>query len=86
MCPEELALAKTRLPDGVVDLSQLKAQNMTAIDDDSIDVVLCHWALTLMNPITPVLNEVSRVLSLGGRFAALVNGPMSAAHIAMYTI
>jgi len=79
MCPEELALAKTRLPDGVVDLFQLKAQNMTAIDDDSIDVVLCHWALTLMNPITPVLNEVSRVLSLGGRFAALVNGPMSAA-------
>ena len=79
MCPEELALAKTRLPDGVVDLFQLKAQNMTAIDDDSIDVVLCHWALTLMNPITPVLNEVSRVLSSGGRFAALVNGPMSAA-------
>mgnify|MGYP001231254894 CR=1 FL=1 len=79
MCPEELAVAKTRLPDGVVDLFQLKAQNMTAIDDDSIDVVLCHWALTLMNPITPVLNEVSRVLSSGGRFAALVNGPMSAA-------
>ena len=79
MCPEELALAKTRLPDGVVDLFQLKAQNMTAIDDDSIDVVLCHWALTLMNPITPVLNEVNRVLSSGGRFAALVDGPMKAA-------
>ena len=79
MCPEELALAKARLPEGVVDLFELKAQNLTAIDDNSIDVVLCHWALTLMNPITPVLNEVSRVLSLGGRFAALVNGPMSAA-------
>ena len=28
-----------------------------------------------MNPITPVLNEIRRVLSPGGRFAALVNGP-----------
>ena len=79
MCPEELALAKARLPDGVVDLFELKAQNLKAIDDNSIDVVLCHWALTLMNPITPVLNEVSRVLSSGGRFAALVDGPMNAA-------
>ena len=79
MCPEELALAKARLPNGVVDLFELKAQNLTSIDDNSIDVVLCHWALTLMNPITPVLNEVSRVLSSGGRFAALVNGPMNLA-------
>ena len=79
MCPEELALAKARLPDGMVDLFELKAQNLTAIDDNSIDVVLCHWALTLMNPIIPVLNEVSRVLSSGGRFAALVDGPMNAA-------
>ena len=79
MCPEELALAKARLPNGVVDLFELKAQNLTAIDDNSIDVVLCHWALTLMKPITPVLNEVSRVLSSGGRFAALVDGPMNAA-------
>ena len=79
MCPEELALAKARLPEGVVDLFELKAQNLTAIDDNSIDVVLCHWALTLMNPITPVLNEVNRVLSSGGRFVALVDGPMNAA-------
>ena len=79
MCPEELALAKTRLPDSVVDLFELKAQKLTAIDDNSIDIVLCHWALTLMDPITPVLNEIRRVLSSGGRFAALVNGPMDAA-------
>ena len=79
MCPEELALAKARLPDNVVDLFELKAQNLTAIDDNSIDVVLCHWALTLMNPITPVLNEIRRVLSSGGLFATLVNGPMDAA-------
>ena len=79
MCPEELALAKARLPNGVVDLFELKAQNLSAIDDNSMDFVLCHWALTLMNPITPVLNEVNRVLSSGGRFVALVDGPMNAA-------
>ncbi len=79
MCPEELALAKTRLPDNVVDLFELEAQNLTAMNDNSIDVVLCHWALTLMDPITPVLNEVRRVLTSGGRFAALVNGPMNEA-------
>ena len=77
--PEELELAKARLPKGSVDLFELKAQNLSAIDDNSIDVVLCHWALTLMNPITPVLNEIRRVLSSGGKFAALVNGPMDAA-------
>ena len=32
-----------------------------------------------MDPITPVLDEVRRVLTSEGRFAALVDGPMSAA-------
>ena len=77
--PEELELAKARLPKGSVDLFELKAQNLEGINDNSIDVVLCHWALTLMNPITPVLNEIRRVLSSGGKFAALINGPMDAA-------
>ena len=79
MCPEELALAKARMSDGTVDLFQLEAQNLTAIKNDSIDVVLCHWALALMDPIAPVLNEISRILSSGGKFAALVNGPMDTA-------
>lgn len=79
MSPEELALAKVRLPDNAVDLLELNAQDLTAIKDNSIDVVLCHWALTLMNPIAPVLDEVRRVLSTGGRFAALVDGPMNSA-------
>ncbi len=79
MCPEELAIAKARMSDGAVDLFQLEAQNLTAINNDSIDFVLCHWALTLMDPITPVLNEISRILSSNGKFAALVNGPMDTA-------
>ena len=36
MCPEELALAKTRLPKDSIDLHELKAQNLTEIDDNSI--------------------------------------------------
>ena len=79
MCPEELALAKTRLINSGVNLIESKAQNLTAINDNSIDIVLCHWALTLMDPIAPVLDEVRRVLTSGGQFAALVDGPMNAA-------
>ena len=79
MCPEELALAKTRLINSGVNLIESKAQNLTAINDNSIDIVLCHWALTLMDPIVPVLDEVRRVLTSEGRFVALVDGPMNAA-------
>ena len=79
MCPEELALAKARLVDSGTSLFESKAQNLSVIDDNSIDIVLCHWALTLMDPIAPVLNEIKRVLTSKGRFAALVDGPMNAA-------
>ena len=79
MCPEELALARARLPAGAADLMQAEAQDMARIADGSIDAVLCHWALTLMDPVTPVLDEVRRVLAPGGSFAALVDGPMAAA-------
>ena len=41
--------------------------------------MLCHWALTLTDPIAPVLDEVKRVLTSEGQFAALVDGPMNAA-------
>ena len=77
MCPEELKLANNRLINSGVDLIESKAQNFTAINDKSIDIVLCHWALTLMDPIAPVFDEVKRVLNPKGRFAALVDGPMN---------
>ena len=77
MCPEELKLAKNLLINSGVNLIESKAQNLKAINDNSIDIVLCHWALTLMDPIAPVLNEVRRVLTSEGRFAALVDGPMN---------
>ena len=79
MCPEELALAKSRFTNSGVNLIESKAQNLISINDGSIDIVLCHWALTLMDPVTPVLNEVKRVLTSKGRFVALVDGPINAA-------
>ena len=79
MCPEELKLARNLLYNSGASLIESKAQNLTVINDNSIDIVLCHWALTLMDPIAPVLDEVRRVLTSEGRFAALVDGPMNAA-------
>ena len=79
MCPEELGLAKTLLLNSGVDLIESKAQDLTAINDNSVDIVLCHWALTLMDPIAPVLDEVRRILTSKGQFAALVDGPMNSA-------
>ncbi len=79
MSPDELALARARLPEGRAQLTEAQAQRLDALGDGSVDVALCHWALTLMDPVAPVLEEVARVLAPGGRFAALVDGPAEAA-------
>jgi SAM-dependent methyltransferase len=78
MSPDELALARARLPSGRAELIEGRAQEI-ALADGSVDAVLCHWALTLMDPVAPVLAEVARVCAPGGRFAALVDGPFGAA-------
>lgn len=79
MSPDELSLARARLPLGRVELVEGRAQHLDHISDGSVDVVLCHWALTLMDPVAPVLSEIARVLAPGGRFAAIVDGPMNSA-------
>ena len=79
MCPKELVLAKTRLKNSRVDLIESKAQNLTAINDNYIGIILCHWALTLMDPIVPGVAEVKRVLPCEVQFVALVDLPMNAA-------
>ena len=79
MSGEELALARRRLPTGAARLIEAQAQHLTALSDHSVDAILCHWALTLMDPVAPVLTELRRVLSPGGCFAALVDGPMDTA-------
>lgn len=79
MSSDELSIAKRRLPDNAVELHQGLAQNLEFIRNSSVDVVLCHWALTLMDPVVPVLREVRRVLRTGGRFAAIIDGELSLA-------
>jgi ubiquinone/menaquinone biosynthesis C-methylase UbiE len=79
MSAHELLLARQRIPDETVIFHRGLAQEMDFIPDASIDVVLCHWALPLMDPLQPVLDEVRRVLRPGGVFAAIVDGDLAAA-------
>lgn len=79
MSADELALAAERLAPGAARLHQGMAQSLDFLPDDSVDAVLCHWALTLMDPVEPVLAEAARVLRPGGVFAAIVDGEMTAA-------
>lgn len=73
MSEDELALAKKRL-DKKITLFNSTAQNLSCIGEDSVDVVLCHWALTLMDPLEPVFKEIKRVLRSNGVFGAIVDG------------
>ncbi len=74
MSQAELALAEKRLAGKGVMLRECFAQDLSFADAGSFDAVLCHWALTLMDPVEPVLREVDRVLAPGGVFAAVVDG------------
>ena len=79
MSPDELALAARRLPPGRAELHEGQAQDLDCIASGSVDFALCHWALTLMDPVAPVLGELARVLAPDGRFAAIVDGAMATA-------
>ena len=74
MSPEELALARQRNPHLKNNLHLGVAQNLDFIGDDYFDVILCHWALTLMDKVPLVLREAKRVLKKNGVFAAIVDG------------
>ncbi len=74
MSAAELALAEERLGAKGVMLHEGLAQDLSFIQSGSTDAVLCHWALTLMDPVEPVLREIDRILSPGGVFAAIVDG------------
>lgn len=74
MSKEELGMARVRNPNPSIKLYQGVAQNLDPFDDGTFDVVLCHWALTLMDQVPQVLREVRRVLKPNGIFAAIVDG------------
>ena len=74
MSEDELALASIRLGNREIELKNSTAQNMDLFSDNSHDVILCHWALTLMDPLEPVLNEAKRILKPKGIFGAIIDG------------
>ncbi|MEM6730604.1 MAG: class I SAM-dependent methyltransferase [Myxococcota bacterium] len=80
MSPKELELARRRADPARTEFFQAMAQRMP-LASATVDAVLCHWALTLMAPVMPVLHEVARVLKPGGMFAAIVDGPDEAAPV-----
>lgn len=77
MSADELALARRRIPSPAFKLHQALAQSLDCIPDASVDVVLCHWALTLMDPIAPVLAEIRRIVRPRGTLAAIIDGDIT---------
>jgi ubiquinone/menaquinone biosynthesis C-methylase UbiE len=75
---EELRLARGRVPDA--HLSCASAQALP-LSDASVELVVCHMALMLMDDADRVLAEVRRVLREGGTFSAVTNRPMVADEI-----
>lgn len=74
MSEDELALATNRLRNKKIKLKNSTAQNLSVFSKKSYDVILCHWALTLMDPLEPVLREVKRILKPKGIFGAIIDG------------
>ena len=75
----ELKLAQTRLLNKDINFYNAKAQHLNFIEDSSKDVIFCHWALTLMDPVIPVLKTVKRILRNQGIFSAIVDGESKSA-------
>jgi ubiquinone/menaquinone biosynthesis C-methylase UbiE len=74
MNENELELARRRLLNQDINFYNAKAQDLSFIKNSSKDVIFCHWALTLMDPIIPVLKTVKRILKNQGVFSAIVDG------------
>jgi ubiquinone/menaquinone biosynthesis C-methylase UbiE len=79
MNDNELELARSRLLNQEIDFYNAKAQDLSFIEDSSKDVIFCHWALTLMDPVIPVLKTVKRILKNQGVFSAIVDGKSQSA-------
>ena len=74
MSYSELELARKKLNHTNTKLHLGMAQDLSFLEESSFDAVLCHWALTLMDPIVPVFNSINRVLKNKGIFAAIIDG------------
>jgi len=74
MNDSELKLARERLAHTDTKFYQGTAQNLDYLSDSSFDVIFCHWALTLMDPVVEVLATTKRLLKERGIFAAIIDG------------
>ena len=84
MNDSELKLARNRLAHTNTKLYQGAAQNLDCFADSSFDVIFCHWALTLMDPVVDVLATSKRLLKESGIFAAIIDGNLKAARLAIF--
>ncbi|RKH06289.1 class I SAM-dependent methyltransferase [Corallococcus sp. CA053C] len=74
MSEHELAAAQARLR-GAAILHHARAQSLP-FEDASVDVVLSHLALMLMDDVETVLAEIRRVLKPGGTVSVVVGGDL----------
>ena len=79
MNDNELKLARTRFSNNDISFYKANAQDLSFIKDASKDVIFCHWALTLMDPVEPVLKTIKRLLKNRGVFSAIVDGDSNSA-------
>ncbi|MCC8405956.1 class I SAM-dependent methyltransferase [Paraburkholderia sp. MMS20-SJTN17] len=70
MSDGELVAARAVLPPNIRLINE-RAQELS-LETGSVDYVLSHMALMLMDDIEQVMREIRRVLRKGGRFAAVV--------------
>jgi len=74
MSNSELELARKKVSSNNFKLHLGMAQDLSFLDNNSFDAILCHWALTLMDPIVPVLKNIYKLLKSEGFFAAIIDG------------
>ena len=79
MNENELKLARTRPLNKNATFYNAKVQELQFIKDASKDVIFCHWALTLIDPVVPVLKNIKRLLKNNGVFSAIVDGDSNSA-------
>ena len=72
MNENELKLARTRPLNKNATFYNAKVQELQFIKDASKDVIFCHWALTLIDPVVPVLKNIKRLLKNNGVFPQLL--------------
>ena len=75
----ELKLARNRLPNNDISFYQANVQDLSFMKDASKDVIFCHWALTLMDPVVTVLKNIKRLLKKQSVFSAIVDGDSNSA-------